>query len=130
MNRGTRTVTLPPFAGPAIDTSGAGEGGLAPAGHGVNAPDWSTCPSRPPGRMSVPRTYKWTASDRPLWLVIVSGSRSGPPAAAGVAAASDAVVTSTANALDHLVGVRMVTPRCRGWSRPPGRFQGGRAVDA
>src|SRR5687767_400113 len=125
MNRGTRRVMLPPLGGPAIDTSGAGEGGLAPAGHGVKAPDWLTYPSRPPGRMSVPSTYRWTASARPLLLVIVIGSRSGPTAAAGVAAASDAAVTSAANALDHFVRVRMVaTPRCRArLSRPPGRFQ-------
>jgi hypothetical protein len=31
-------VLFVPFAGPAIDTSGAGAGGLAPAGHGVKTP--------------------------------------------------------------------------------------------
>src|SRR5687768_7026304 len=114
MNRGTRRVTLPPLAGPAIDTSGAGTGGLAPGDHGVNVPARSTYPSRPPGRMSVPSTYRWTASDRPLLLVTVIGSRSGPTAAAGVAAARDADVASAAKALNHFVRVRMgATPRCR-----------------
>ena len=35
---GTPSVISPPGAGPAIATSGAGTGGFAPAGHGVNVP--------------------------------------------------------------------------------------------
>ena len=56
MPRGTWMVVLPPLPGPAIATSGAGDGGLAPAGHAVNVPPAFDVPERPVVRL-VPSTY-------------------------------------------------------------------------
>src|SRR5688500_1916263 len=83
--RGTCTVTAPPLAGPAIALSGAGDGGFEPAGHARNVPPPSTQPSLPVARF-VPSTWTNTCSPRPDWFATVIGSRSGPSAAAGVAA--------------------------------------------
>jgi hypothetical protein len=44
---GTWMVVLAPLAGPGIETSGAGVGGIAPPLHGVKVPAALTYPSRP-----------------------------------------------------------------------------------
>src|SRR4051794_28293456 len=107
--RGTRIVVLPPLAGPAMATSGAGDGGFAPAGHGVNAPAALTYPSRPVLRF-VPSTYTYTGSARPLEFVMVNGSRSGPTACAAGAAANsaDAARTSAPSTPDNLAPIDLL----------------------
>src|SRR5690242_15027540 len=57
-----------------MDTSGAGVGTAPPPLHGVKVPPASTWPSLPVVRLT-PRTYRWTASGRPVLLVTVMGSR-------------------------------------------------------
>src|SRR5687768_2440336 len=108
-------VVLPPLPGPGMATSGAGEGGLAPDGHGVKVPPALTYPSRPVLRLT-PSTYRWTASARPVLLVIVKGSRLGPIAWAGDVAARMAAgiaIASAESAFNHLFLVRMAAPLFR-----------------
>src|SRR5690554_1049251 len=87
-----------PFAGPAIDASGASIGTEPVLGHLWKVPVASAQPSWPDAR-SVPRTYTYTGSSTPDVLVIVSGIVAGT-AAAGCAVDTtlDATAVTTAAA--------------------------------
>src|SRR4051812_10497459 len=73
MFRGIWIVVAAPFAGPGIETSGAGTGVDAPPVQSVNWPAAFAYPSLPVVRF-VPSTYRKTASPRPVSLVTVNGS--------------------------------------------------------
>src|SRR6266536_117051 len=129
---GTLSLAVPPLPGPLIATSGAGVGGMEPAGQLWKVPPASTYPSRPVFRFT-PSTYRNTVSPRPELFLTFNGNWPCGAAFAGATAISVGTATASATMMWRSlrfvytgtpwgrIGTARATPRAPGRSPTNGR---------